>query len=153
MLTRTLLRLLLPLSAAVLLSSCSRHSESAPPPRSSSPSNQVSASTTTAKPQFEKLKGKWLRPDGDYVVHIKEVAPDGKLEVGYFNPGPINVSKAAAIEDHGETKVFIELRDEGYPGCTYSLTYDTKNDQLFGTYYQASMQQTFDVAFDRLKDQ
>ena len=74
------------------------------------------------------------------------------MDAGYFNPSPIKVSIARAYQEGGDIKVFIELRDENYPGCTYKLSYDAKSDQLFGQYYQASMQQTYDVAFGRLKE-
>ena len=32
------------------------------------------------------------------------------------------------------------------------MAYDAKNDQLFGEYFQAAQQQTYDVAFARLKE-
>jgi hypothetical protein len=38
-----------------------------------------------------------------------------------------------------------------YPGCTYTLRYDATADQLFGQYFQATQQQTYDVTFARLK--
>jgi hypothetical protein len=79
------------------------------------------------------------------------VDASGKLDAGYFNPGPINVARAGALRDRGTNKVFVELRDVNYPGCTYSLTYDLQSDQLYGQYFQAAMQQTFDVVFARLK--
>ena len=109
--------------------------------------------TTTPKPsaELEKLKGKWERPDGGYILEIRGVDAGGKLDADYFNPSPINVSRALAYRETGETRVFIELQDVNYPGCTYKLAFDTKNDQLFGQYFQASMQQTYDVAFARLK--
>jgi hypothetical protein len=45
--------------------------------------------------------------------------------------------------------VFVELRDVNYPGSTYALTYDAERDQLKGIYYQAAMQQQFEVFFVR----
>ena len=47
-------------------------------------------------------------------------------------------------------KVFIELRDANYPGSTYNLTYDPQSDQLQGIYYQAALQQQFEVVFLRM---
>ena len=38
-----------------------------------------------------------------------------------------------------------------YPGSTYTLTYDPRRDQLEGVYFQAAMQQRFDMVFVRLK--
>ena len=69
----------------------------------------------------------------------------------YYNPNPINVSRAAAWREKGTTKVVVELRDTGYPGCTYTLEHNPQTDQLFGQYYQAAQQQTYEVVFSRLK--
>jgi hypothetical protein len=100
---------------------------------------------------FALLKGRWRRPDGGYVVDIKDIDPTGSMDTAYFNPRPIRVSKAEATRDGAVTKVFIELRDVGYPGSTYTLTYDPRTDQLKGLYFQAAIQQTFDVVFFRIK--
>ncbi len=108
-------------------------------------------SAPAINPELAKLVGKWERPDGGYVLEIKSVEPGGRIDAAYFNPEPIKVSRAAALRDGGATKVFVELSDVNYPGCTYSLTYDSQNEQLFGQYYQAAMQQTFDVVFARMK--
>lgn len=85
------------------------------------------------------------------MIEVRGADSEGRLEAGYFNPSPIKVSQARAYQEGGVTKVFVELRDENYPGCTYKLTYDAQSDQLFGQYYQATMQQTYDVTFGRLK--
>ena len=45
----------------------------------------------------------------------------------------------------------IELRDVNYPGCTYTLEHNMQTDQLFGQYYQAAVQETYEVVFSRLK--
>ncbi len=103
------------------------------------------------KPQLQKLLGKWERPDGGYVLELKSVDADGKFEAGYFNPGPIHVERAQGVLDSEGTRLIVELRDENYPGCIYKLQYDAKLDQLYGTYYQAAIEQTYDVAFGRLK--
>jgi hypothetical protein len=113
--------------------------------------NQVNA-PATAKPEFLKLVGKWERPDGGYVLEIKGVDGEGKLEAAYSNPNPIHVSRAIAFQKDAGTQVFVELRDTGYPGCTYTLKFDPQSDQLYGEYFQASMQQTFNVTFGRLKE-
>jgi hypothetical protein len=103
------------------------------------------------KAEFESLKGRWLRPDGGYVLEIGEIDAGGKMVARYFNPRPINVSRAEASLDGTTTQVFIELRDTNYPGSTYTLTYDPQTDQLKGVYFQAALQQSFDVVFVRLK--
>ena len=116
---------------------------------SSTASNAVAAAA--ARPEFAKLAGKWERPDGGYVLEIKGVDAAGTMDAGYFNPNPIHVARAAAIYKDGAARVFVELRDVNYPGSTYSLTYDPQSDQLYGQYFQAAMQQTFDVTFARQK--
>lgn len=103
------------------------------------------------KPGLKTLQGRWVRPDGGYVLEIKEIGADGKMKVAYFNPFPINVSQAEATDDGKEIKVFIELRDRNYPGATYHLTYDPGNDQLKGVYMQPALRQSFQVIFLREK--
>ncbi len=100
--------------------------------------------------EFEKLKGKWLRPDGGYVIEIKRLLPQNELEVAYLNPNPIHVGKAKLYKERGFVKVFVELQDVNYPGSTYTLIYDIDNDQLRGVYYQATQQQEFQIVFERL---
>ncbi len=121
-------------------------------PTNSSPS-ATNAVAAAIKPEFAKLPGKWHRTDGDYLVQIKSVDLSGRLDAAYFNPGPIHVSQAATLVKDGKAEVFIELRDVNYPGSTYTLIYDPKSDQLYGQYFQAALQQTFDVTFERVKDQ
>lgn len=110
-----------------------------------------SASGTKTKTGFEALEGRWVRPDGGYILQIRSMEASGKMDAGYFNPRPINVSKAQASKEGGKIKVFVELNDVGYPGSTYTLTYDPKEDVLRGIYYQAAMKQSFDVYFTRMK--
>ncbi|MBM3861944.1 MAG: hypothetical protein FJ395_20155 [Verrucomicrobia bacterium] len=98
---------------------------------------------------FAPLTGRWARTDGGYMLMVHRVEADGKANVGYFNPNAIRVSQAQATAEGGVLKLFVELRDEGYPGCTYRLTYDKAKNQLFGVYYQAAQQQSYDIVFER----
>ncbi|MGH8069337.1 MAG: hypothetical protein ACRERE_29700 [Candidatus Entotheonellia bacterium] len=100
---------------------------------------------------FDALNGRWLRPDGGYILEIRSVDAGGKINAVYLNPKPINVAKAEATRDSSTVKVFVELRAPGYPGSTYTLTYDPTRDQLEGIYFQAALQQRFDVVFIRMK--
>ena len=59
--------------------------------------------------------------------------------------------KATVAEQDGQAEFFMELRDVGYPGSTYTLRYDEREDQLTGVYFQAAAQQSFDVNFQRLR--
>lgn len=107
--------------------------------------------TSEITSEFQKLKGRWQRPDGGYIMDIKSVASDGAMDAAYFNPKSIHIAKAEASRDGADMKVFIELRDANYPGSTYTLTYDPASDQLKGIYYQAVERQRFPVAFVRMK--
>jgi len=100
---------------------------------------------------YERLKGKWMRPDGGYVIEINHGSPDGTLECAYFNPNPIHVSQAQVTSEGENIKLFVELQDTGYPGCTYHLTYDPVSDQLKGIYYQAAVQQSYEIMFNRIQ--
>jgi hypothetical protein len=101
---------------------------------------------------YQKLKGRWCRPDGGYILEIKSVDDaSGQLDAAYFNPQPIHVAKAMASRDGADPRVFIELRGTNYPGSTYTLVHDVATDQLKGIYFQAAMQQQFEVVFDRVK--
>ena len=103
------------------------------------------------RPEFQRLKGRWQRPDGGYIVEVRSVDDTGRMDAAYFNPRQINVSKAVALRDGGVTKVFIELRDVNYPSSTYTLAYDPVSDRLAGIYYQALQQQSFEVLFARVE--
>jgi hypothetical protein len=115
------------------------------------PLTQEPVAASETKGGFDCLKGRWRRPDGGYVLEIREIDSSGKMVAAYFNPRPINVARAEASQEGTTTKVFIELRDTNYPGSTYTLTYDPQSDQLKGTYFQAALQQSFEVVFVRIK--
>ena len=132
-----------------LVVSCGNKSDSASSPAAAG--TNAPAFTESVKPEFSKLIGKWERPDGGYVLEVKSVDLSGKADVAYYNPNPINVSRAAAWRDKGTTKIVVELRDTGYPGCTYTLEYNPQSDQLFGQYFQAAQQATYEVVFARMK--
>jgi hypothetical protein len=95
------------------------------------------ATTAETDGPFDKLVGSWTRTDGGYVIKIRSVGSDGKLDAGYFNPRPIKVSVAKASEKAAAVEVFVELRDINYPGSNYTLTYDPQRDALVGNYFQA----------------
>jgi hypothetical protein len=115
------------------------------------PAAKESAAATGAKQEFAPLQGRWVRPDGGYVLEIKEIDAQGKMAAAYFNPKPIHVSVAETALAGTMVKVFIELRDVNYPGATYHLTYDPEKDQLRGVYFQPALHQSFDVFFVRFK--
>ncbi len=110
----------------------------------------VSATSATA-PRLATLVGRWVRPDGGYVITIKAVDSAGKLDASYANPSPLPFYTAEAAPEGTTFKLFFELRAGGYNGSTYSLVYDAPSDQLKGVYFQAVAQQRFEVTFARAK--
>jgi hypothetical protein len=120
-----------------------------PPPAAKSvdPATPAAAGAPGA---LQSLCGSWRRPDGGYVIEVRSAAPDGRLDAGYFNPNPIRVSKAEASQAGRNLRVLLELSDVNYPGSTYTLFLSPGNDRLEGTYYQAAIQQSFEVTFDRI---
>jgi uncharacterized protein (DUF2147 family) len=104
-----------------------------------------------APPDFMALKGRWARTDGGYVIDIKSVDPGGQMQAAYYNPNPINVSRAEAARAGAAVTVFLELRGPGYPGSTYTLIHDPKSDELKGIYHHAGLQKNFEVVFLRGK--
>lgn len=105
------------------------------------------SSSAAAYTQAVLLEGKWIRPDGGYVLELRNIAADGTLTAAYFNPRLIRVSQAFWAMDEGLIKVFVELRDINYPGSKYSLQFDPAADRLKGFYFQAIEQQTYAVEF------
>ena len=97
----------------------------------------------------ERLIGRWVRPDGGYVLEIRTIRDNGTLDAGYYNPRSINVSRAEWRGENGHLAVFIELRDKNYPGSQYTLRYFPEEDALVGTYFQAVHRETFEIMFIR----
>ena len=112
----------------------------------------VDAAELESELPFHRLRGRWMRSDGDYVLDLRWVGSDGQVEVAYLNPRPVHVSRAEALEDDGRVKLLVELQDVGYPGCVYTLHYDADRDRMIGTYYQAAMRETFAVEFSPYRE-
>jgi hypothetical protein len=98
---------------------------------------------------YEKLTGNWVRPDGGYTLVIKNVRFDGSIEAYYLNPNPINVSEARVNTESDKVNIFVELRDVGYPGSNYTLTYDKDTDRLVGVYHHMVLSKKFNIYFVR----
>lgn len=115
-----------------------------------------SADTTSTLPdaagqQQSKLKGRWMRSDGDYIIEVFEAAADGTLKAAYYNPGQINVEKGEWTIQDSILYMRIVLRDVNYPGSVYTLQYYRDNDALAGIYFQAVEGINYDVFFTRKK--
>jgi hypothetical protein len=115
------------------------------------PRVEAEVSSSGSEDGFDVLPGRWVRPDGGYVITIKSVDAAGKLDAAYANPSPLPFARAEASRDGKTIKLFFELRAGGYNGSTYTLTYDPLNDVLKGVYFQAVARQKFDVHFTRAK--
>lgn len=95
------------------------------------------------------LQGSWVRTDADYQIKLSDAQNNGIIKAQYFNPRSINVSKSDWMNAEGFLKVYIELRDENYPGSNYNLTYIPERDMLVGDYFQAVESLTYYVEFTR----
>ena len=114
------------------------------------PSQQPSATTaarqSSAEPAFDRLLGRWVRLQGGYVITIRAVDADGKLDASYANPRPLPFHVAVASRDGNALKLLFELRAAGYNGSTYTLNYDAANDRLNGVFDQVVAKQRFSIA-------
>lgn len=98
-----------------------------------------------------QVVGRWQRTDGGYILELRNPTFDGGLAATYFNPRPINVARSGWTLKDGTLLVLVELRDQGYPGSAYTLAYRPDSDQLVGIYFQAAVQQQFEVVFERIE--
>ena len=130
-----------------------REPEAAPEPKPAKKPAKAKEPVKRRNPSLDsqRLVGQWVRPDGGYVIKITHVASDGAVDASYHNPSPIRVETARATTEDGKLKLHLKLNDRGYPGCVYELEYDRENDVMVGTYFQAAMQQTYRIGFQRLQ--
>jgi hypothetical protein len=101
----------------------------------------------------DAVTGRWLRPDGGYILELARPSPGEKFKATYLNPRPIRVATTRVTRQGNDVRVYVELLDVGYPGSYYDLIYDSAGDQLVGNYFQAKMNATFDVFFVRADGQ
>ncbi len=83
---------------ACLVASCGRQDAQNTASSVTSPAESQAGAVATAKPEFLRLVGKWERSDGGYMLEIKGVDGEGRLEATYLNPNPIHVSRAIAFQ-------------------------------------------------------
>ena len=143
--------LLMPAVLTLVLLSCNQKPEKKESVDSNSTANQPVVHQHPKTPVKSLLVGEWARTDAPYQLKISEMSDGGTIKVGYFNPKSINVGKAGWIFSDGTMKIYLELRDENYPGSNYNLIYNTDKDQLEGKYFQAVEGVTYDVVFLRAK--
>jgi len=142
---------------AVIALSCSQPAEKK---NNSQPAANKEMANKTSEPAVKKqtitpdknlLIGDWTRTDSPYQIKISELFDDGTMKAGYFNPKSIHVGKASWALTGGILKIYIELRDENYPGSNYTLLYYPDRDLLAGKYYQAVEGVSYDIGFLRAK--
>lgn len=94
--------------------------------------------------------GNWIRTDAEYQIKISDIKNSGVIIAKYFNPRPINISRSEWVYSEGFLRIYVELRDENYPGSNYNLTFIPERDMLVGDYFQAVEGLTYYVEFSRL---
>ena len=99
----------------------------------------------------QRLVGRWVRPDGGYILELSATGKNGSLKAVYFNPRPVYVSRTEMTCKDGICSIFVELRDTNYPGSTYDMRYNRTTDRLTGKYFQALQKVTYDIEFVRSK--
>ena len=122
----------------------------APPPAAADTAAQAIAPQDLEK-ILKQLEGRWQRTDGGYIIELKNPTPDGKINVGYFNPKPIHVGRSGWQYTAGKVIVAVELQDENYPGSLYTLQFFPRENLLSGTYFQAVEKVSYQIEFTRMK--
>jgi hypothetical protein len=125
--------------------------DSTVPTEVTAPANEPVAQQPATTADKNLLAGDWTRTDAPYQIKISELLEDGSMQVGYYNPKSIHVGKANWSSADGLLKIYVELRDENYPGSNYTLIYYPDKDLLAGKYFQAVEGTTYDVGFERAK--
>lgn len=120
-----------------------------PPAADRSESSPAADEAKAPAPDPQRIAGRWLRPDGGYILELGGVRDGGVLGAAYFNPNPINVDESNWAVEGSELHVYVKFDDVNYPGSYYSLVYDPQSDRLVGAYYQAVQKQTYSVEFVR----
>ena len=115
------------------------------------PAEGAETPPTAATTDFDSLVGLWVRPDGGYMVAIRGVEANGKLDAVYANPQQLPFASAQAENTADGIEVHLELQAGGYNGSTYTLAYDPERDILRGVYFQAVAQQRYEVYFQRAR--
>ncbi len=110
---------------------------------------QQSEDSNSKQALHVQITGEWLRTDGNYVLNIEKFNADSTLRAFYLNPKPIHIAETRWKVQDDHVFFFIKFDDEGYPGSYYSLGYLPEEDRLYGFYYQAVMNQEFEVIFER----
>jgi hypothetical protein len=105
--------------------------------------------STSSGQESPSIEGRWVRPDGGYILTVELREGDAPPEVAYYNPRPIQIANARLTQRGSSLRLFVEMQDRGYPGSYYDLSYDSDSDRLHGIYYQAMQKREYHVVFVR----
>jgi hypothetical protein len=96
------------------------------------------------------IKGVWGRVDAAGEIKITEVLHGGSLKSTFYNPKLIAIEKSIWTNSSGVLRVYILLREDDYPGSSFTLNYVAVRDVLVGVYYDALTQKSYPVTFERV---
>ena len=113
------------------------------------PPSEKKATVKKIDPQI--LAGRWIRPDGGYVLEVSNIKENGSIAVAYFNPKPINVAESYWQWDNNRLNLFVKFDDVNYTGSTYTLEYLPDKKRLIGIYFQAMLGQKYYVEFTKME--
>ncbi|WP_281322931.1 hypothetical protein [Flavobacterium aestivum] len=97
------------------------------------------------------IKGLWGRTEGVGEINISEVRDNGLLKATFCNPKSINIEKAVWTNSSDVLRIYILLREDNYPGSSFSLNYIAEKDLLLGVYFDALTNISYTVSFKRVK--
>jgi hypothetical protein len=92
------------IAAAILLRGGKAGGNGGSPASAGAPAARAAPSTPATGSDLAKLRGRWLRPDGGYILEIREVAAGGTIDAVYLNPRPIHVARAEATTTPGSPR-------------------------------------------------
>jgi hypothetical protein len=97
------------------------------------------------------IKGVWGRSDAADEINISEILNNGLLKATFYNPKMINIEKAVWTNSSDVLRIYILLREDKYPGSSFSLNYLPEKDLLLGVYFDALTNESHAVTFNRVK--
>jgi hypothetical protein len=97
------------------------------------------------------IKGVWGRTDAVGEINISEILDNGLLKTTFYNPKMINIEKAIWTNSSDVLRIYILFREDKYPGSSFSLNYLPEKDLLLGVYFDALTNESYSVAFKRVK--
>lgn len=110
-----------------------------------------STTQTETDPNKDLLIGEWSASGTPKVIKIANALDNGKLDIKYFDPKDINISKASWLKTGTHLSILIELEDINYPLSSFKLNYLPDRDVLNGDFFDVAQNSTFPVEFVRIQ--